>query len=333
MEMHVEDFDPKQFSYDMIIGRVLMNELDMDISYSTRTMTWDQAEVPLKADGVFMDLDAYEQECLFMYDPETTEAQRIQQTHDLKYAPAHLQAEVNKCDCNEEEKVLLFTTLNKFKDLFDDTLGKWNMKDTSIELKPDAKPYHSKPYPVPHSQEQKLKDEVNRLVQHGILKKVNQSEWGAPMFTITKPDGSLCSLADLRELNKRIIRRPFPIPKIQEMLQKLRGFQWATSLDLNMGYYHMQLDPDARKYCTIVLPWGKYECLRLPMGLCNSPDIFQEKMSELMADLGFVRTYIDDLLVITSSSFEDHLEKLEQTLTRLQKAGLKVNISKSKFVK
>src|SRR5210317_1214655 len=69
------------------------------------------------------------------------------------------------------------------------------------------------------------------------------------------------------------------------------------------------------------------------MGLCNSPDIFQEKMSEIMADLVFVRTYIDDLLVITSSSFEDHLEKLEQTLTRLQTAGLKVNISKSKFAK
>ena len=69
------------------------------------------------------------------------------------------------------------------------------------------------------------------------------------------------------------------------MLQKLRGFQWATSLDLNMGYYHILLNPDARKYCTVILPWGKYEYLRLPMGLCNSPDIFQEKMSELMEGL------------------------------------------------
>ena len=98
-----------------------------------------------------------------------------------------------------------------------------------------------------------------------------------------------------------------------------------------MGYYHIQLNPDARKYCTVILPWGKYEYLRLPMGLCNAPDIFQEKMSELMADLEFVRAYIDDLLVITISDFQDHLDKLEQTLTRLQESGLKVNMSKCKF--
>ena len=69
------------------------------------------------------------------------------------------------------------------------------------------------------------------------------------------------------------------------------------------------------------------------MGLCNAPDIFQEKMSELMADLEFVRTYIDDVLVITSDTFEDHLAKIEITLTRLLQAGLKVNISKSKFTR
>ena len=48
---------------------------------------------------------------------------------------------------------------------------------------------------------------------------------------------------------------------------KLEGFQWATSLDLNMGYYHIELNPDAKKLCTIVMPWGKYEYQRLPMGL------------------------------------------------------------------
>ena len=117
------------------------------------------------------------------------------------------------------------------------------------------------------------------------------------------------------------------------MLQKLKGFQWVTSLDLNMGYYHILLDPDARKYCTIVLPWGKYEYLRLPMGLCNSPDIFQEKMSELMVGLEFARAYIDDLLCLTRGSFDEHLDHLEQFLSRLLTAGLKVNVSKSKIAR
>jgi hypothetical protein len=67
------------------------------------------------------------------------------------------------------------------------------------------------------------------------------------------------------------------------------------------------------------------------MGLCNSPDIFQEKMSELMVGLEFARAYIDDLLVISNGNFDDHLDKLEQVLSRLLEAGLKVNVPKSLF--
>jgi Reverse transcriptase (RNA-dependent DNA polymerase) len=98
-----------------------------------------------------------------------------------------------------------------------------------------------------------------------------------------------------------------------------------------MGYYHIKLTPYASSLCTIVLPWGKYEYLRLPMGLCNSPDIFQEKMSELMFGLEFARAYIDNLLVLSKDSFENHLEHLEEVFTRLASAGLKVNVTKSHF--
>ncbi len=69
------------------------------------------------------------------------------------------------------------------------------------------------------------------------------------------------------------------------------------------------------------------------MGLCNSPDIFQEKMSTLLADLEYVRAYIDDLLIISNHTYEDHLEKLDEVLTRVGKAGLKVNAKKSFFAK
>jgi hypothetical protein len=98
-----------------------------------------------------------------------------------------------------------------------------------------------------------------------------------------------------------------------------------------MGYYHIELSPNSKWLCTIVLPWGKYEYQKLPMGLCNSPDIFQEKMSTLMSDLEFVRTYIDDLLVMTMSTWEDHLECLELVFQCLTNAGLKVNAKKSFF--
>jgi hypothetical protein len=127
-------------------------------------------------------------------------------------------------------------------------------------------------------------------------------------------------IADLREVNKVIKRKPFPLPKITNMLPKLEGFMNATSLDLNMGYYHMLLTPFSSRLCTIVLPWGKYEYCRLPLGLSISPDVFQEKMSELMSGLEFAQAYLDDLLILsTEKVFEKHLEKLELVLTQLHK--------------
>ena len=125
--------------------------------------------------------------------------------------------------------------------------------------------------------EHTLKMEVERLIKLGVLRKINNSEWAAPTFIIPKKDGSVRFISDFRELNKRIKRKPYPIPKIQDLLLKLEGFKYATSLDLNMGYYLIELDTISRKLCTIVLPWGKYQYQKLPMGLCNSPDIFQEK--------------------------------------------------------
>ena len=322
--------------YDMIIGRDMLETLGINLLFSEQIIKWDNATIPMRNISSFdeINIDTLTNEILSMHDPTTTEAERIQSILDVKYAPADLDDIVKECThLTSDEQNQLLQLLIKYEDLFDGTLGSWKTEPIEIELKEDAKPYHARAYPVPHSQEKKLKDEIQRLCKLGVMRKVNRSEWGFPAFTIPKKDNTLRSIADLRELNKRIKRKPFPIPKIQDILQKLEGFMYATSLDLNMGYYHIQLTPTASSYCTIVLPWGKYEYLRLPMGLCNSPDIFQEKMGDLVAGLEFARAYIDDLLVISNGSLMDHLDKLEQVLSRLQEAGLKVNSSKSFFAR
>jgi hypothetical protein len=115
------------------------------------------------------------------------------------------------------------------------------------------------------------------------------------------------------------------------MIHSMEGFTFASALDLNMGYYHIKLDADAQKLCTIVFPWGKYKYKRLPMGIKIAPDVFQNVMSKLVQDMEYVKTYLDDLLILTNSSFKDHLLKLEMVLARLSTAGMRVNISKSKF--
>eukprot|EP00804_Cyclotella_cryptica_P022064 CCRYP_000970-RA/>CCRYP_000970-RA protein AED:0.40 eAED:0.44 QI:0/0/0/1/0/0/2/0/349 len=145
-----------------------------------------------------------------------------------------------------------------------------------------------------------------------VLKWQDDLEWALPTFIIPKKNNTVWVVSNFREVNKWVVRKPFPIPKISTVLQELEGFTYVTALDLNMGYYTIRLDPDASKICAIIFPWGKYSYLRLPMGVACSPNIFQAKMSELMATLEFVRAYLDDLLCISKGSMEDHLNKLRR---------------------
>jgi hypothetical protein len=119
------------------------------------------------------------------------------------------------------------------------------------------------------------------------------------------------------------------------MIRSMEGFTFASALDSNMGYYHIKLDADAQKLCTIVFPWrmGKIQIQTLTHGYqdCLVHDVFQNVMSKLVQDMEYVKTYLDDLLILTNSSFKDHLLKLEMVLGRLSTAGMRVNISKSKF--
>jgi tRNA splicing endonuclease len=98
-----------------------------------------------------------------------------------------------------------------------------------------------------------------------------------------------------------------------------------------MGYYHIELSNHSKELCTITTQWGKYKYQQLPMGLCNSLDIFQEKMSELLKGLDTDQVYIDDILHMTKGSRQKHLDVRNKVFNHLRQAGLKVNAKKSSF--
>jgi len=162
------------------------------------------------------------------------------------------------------------------------------MPPVSIELKDGAKPSNGRPYPIPQIHKATLMKEIDRLVSIGVLKRQTSSEWASPTFIIPKKDMTVRTISDFWELNKRIIRKPYPIPKISTMLQELEGFTYAMALDLNMGYYTIRLDPRAVEMFTIIFPWGKYSCQRIPMGYAGSADIFQAEMMKLIEALKYV---------------------------------------------
>ncbi len=148
-----------------------------------------------------------------------------------------------------------------------------------------------------------------RVIIYGTLQGFErQKVWSKDLFLMT----SSRARTDQSRLALRTESTLSSINKISTTLQELEGFMYATTPDLNMGYYTIKLDPTAAKMCTIIFPWGKYSYQRLPMGFARSADIFQAEMGNLMATLEYVRAYIDNLLVITKGSLDDHLDKLKQ---------------------
>jgi hypothetical protein len=175
-----------------------------------------------------------------------------------------------------DEKQILGKTLKKFPRLFGGGLGMINIKPVRLELIDVAKPYHAIPFPVPQSLQATTKTEMKRVTDIDIFNISSDSEWAAPTFIQAKKTGDVRILKDFRRLNAQIKRKPFPLPKIIDLLRNLSGFKYATAIDLSMGYYHIPLYLEAQKLCTTILPWGKCQYKRLPMGVKTSPDIFKE---------------------------------------------------------
>ena len=123
------------------------------------------------------------------------------------------------------------------------------------------------------------------------------------------------------------------MPKNQDMLHQCGGMVHATTLDMIMSYYAMNVREDMRKYLVIILPWGKYVYNKMPMGLKILADVFQRELSVLFQDIPYILVYIDDILVITKGSYEQHLQALHKVLVKLREAGMQLNINKSFFAK
>ena len=151
---------------------------------------------------------------------------------------ANLNEIVNNIDnLNQSEKQKLKALLFKYEHLFDGTLGQFDDDPVDFELKEGAKPYAAKPYGLPASIEDKLRRELERFCDIGVMRRSSPSEWASPTFATAKKNHQIWVVSDFRRLNKQLRRKPFPLPKIQDILQQLGRFTYATSLDLNMGYY------------------------------------------------------------------------------------------------
>ena len=144
-----------------------------------------------------------------------------------------------------------------------------------------------------------------------------------------KPSGKLRVCIDYRLLNRKTVKDAYPLPRIQDALQALRGAKYFGSIDLAHGFFQLRVAEDKPKTAFRPGTGGLYEFERMPMGLCNAPGTFMRLMDHIFGDQNFqtLLNYLDDILVF-STTFEEMLACLDMVLTRLQEHGLKVKPEK-----
>ena len=178
--------------------------------------------------------------CSMIYDLHTTnpilqqEEDRHRKILDAVYSKVDIDRMVNGLDIAKASTTKLKQTLNKFPTLFGGGLGLLDIKPVDIELKPGSKPYGGRYYNVPKAYHDVAVKENERLVTVDVLEKldhVNDSPWAAPSFCQMKKTNDVRFLTDFREVNKCIQRKPFPLPRIGESLQKIEKFKSATAID------------------------------------------------------------------------------------------------------
>ena len=178
-----------------------------------------------------------------------------------------------------------------------------------------------------------LKAQLTILLEKGLIRP-SKSPWGAPVLFTKKKDGGLRMCLDYRMLNKSTIKNRCPIPRIDEMFDRLSTAKHFTSLDLRSGYYQIRVRDEDIPKTGIRTRYGSYEFRVMPFGLTNAPSIFQTLMNGIFADFvdDFMLIYLDDILIFSESE-EEHLKHVEKVLERLKEQRLFAKMSKCEFNK
>ena len=246
----------------------------------------------------------------------------------------NLPVDLSGIDCTEEEREQLAALLRKHAGLFASTendLGYADQVKHRIRMQDDTPvnlPYRR----IPPSQYDEVRDHIKTLLQKRVIRE-SCSPYASPIVVVRKKDGSLRLCVDYRKLNQKTVKDAYPLPRIEESWDALKGAKYFTTLDLAAGYHQVAMDEKDRAKTAFTTPFGLYEYERMPFGLCNAPATFQRLMQATMSDLIFqiMLVYLDDILVY-GKTFSEHLARVDKVFCRLKEAGLKLKPSKCAFL-
>ncbi|CAI7881261.1 unnamed protein product [Closterium sp. NIES-53] len=278
---------------DLILGRDFLKKFNPEINWVTRTASIyiQDRRVPLPNWSNTGDI------------PEETLA-RFEK--DVKQAMAGFVALVTNEDEGERKTLEIPPAIQKLLEEFEDVLPDdlpdklppYRTHQHEFIEEPGSKPTFRAPYRLSPTELADMKKQIEYLLDKGLIRP-STSPYGAPVLFTPKPDGSLRMCIDYGALNKQTIKNKYPIPRIDDLLDQLRGATIFSKLDLRSGYWQIRMADNSIHKTAFRTRYGSYEYLVMPSGLTNAPATFQAKMNHIFRPLldECVMVYLDDILI------------------------------------
>jgi hypothetical protein len=222
-------------------------------------------------------------------------------------------------------------TVSEFPDVFPEELpGMPPDREIEfvIELVPGTAPIFKRPYRMAANQLAELKEQLQELLDKGYIRP-SASPWGAPVIFVPKKDGTQRMCVDHRSLNEVTVKNKYPLSRIDDLFDQLKGACVFSKIDLRSGYHQLKIRATDITKIAFITQYGLYEYTVMSFGLTNAPTYFMYLMNEVFMEYldKFVVVFIDDILIFSKNE-EEHDEHLRLVLQKLRENQLYAKLSK-----
>ena len=220
--------------------------------------------------------------------------------------------------------------LSEFNNLFPDIPTRTSQLHHDVDVG-NAQPIKQHSYRLNPEKQKYLQKEIQYLLENDLIEP-SKSNWSSPCILVPKPDGSYRLCTDYRKVNTVTKTDTYPIPRIDDCIDKIGNAKYVSKFDLLKGFWQVPLTERAKEISAFVTPDGLFQYKVIPFGMKNSPATFQRLINQVISGLIGCDAYIDDVIVY-SETWSEHVEIMCKLFEKLSDAKLTVNLCKCEFGK